>query len=138
MAFAEKLPTRYVTKRESIHKKIAALQTRQDSAQREANNVNVSTTGVVYSSLTESTGLTVQGVSATAAIMLSVTPIVLGIGFAALSSRRKTVIEAIKADRGKSSQGDYMPCNCRQTSEQVRYCHRRLLSGKAGSNHRRH
>lgn len=101
MASAEKLPTTYVTKRESIHNKIAVLQTRQDRAQREANKVNVSTTGAVYSSLTDSTGLTAQDVSATAAIMLSVTPIVLGIGFAALSGRRKTFIEPVKADSGK-------------------------------------
>lgn len=104
-ASAEKLPSTYVSKRESLHNKISVLQLRQDRAQRAANQINVSTTGAVYSSLESSTGLTAESVSGTAAIMLSITPIVLGIGFAALSgsARRNKSQSTSKGNTGKKS-----------------------------------
>jgi len=103
---ASRLPDTFVSKRESIHNKIAVLQTHQDNAQQAANNINVSTTSAVYTSLENSVGVTSADVSRTAAVMLSVTPITLGIAFAAVAGstrRHKTVIKTDKAQSAKKS-----------------------------------
>jgi hypothetical protein len=104
---ADRLPDTYVSKRESLHNNISRLQQQQDVAQQRANAVNVSTTGAVYQSLENSTGITSADVSRTAAVMLSVAPLSLSIALAALSGaslRRESMTHTNRAQTRKKSQ----------------------------------
>ena len=100
---ADNLPVTFVSKRESLHSKITQLQHQQDKAQDKANNINVSTTGAVYAGLERATSISAGDVSRIASIMLSVTPLSLGIAFAAVGGHTRR--EKNKAHNGKAEPG---------------------------------